>query len=695
MRSSQAPRHVKRSPRPPRHLPAGSGPRHVRSSRPPVERAGRPRRALTAIVLVLGLVGTLALTAAAQRSPVDASLEPPSTAWLGGWVKGDSWALAAQQGATLQLEEAIGRKLDIGHSWVPWGSGLGRLPAWHVSEGRIPLISFGNGGSTREVAAGQHDAYLASLATSIRGLGRPVLLRYGWEMDGRTRQYWVVSAADYQKAWRHVRALFAAQGVRASWVWSPNADAFAGARGGVDQYYPGDDQVDWIGTDGYNWNTCNGRSHWEDFATIFRSFYAWGSARNKPLMISETGTVEDPLNPGRKAAWFDDAARTLARSMPRVKAVVYFDESKQCDWRPNTSQTSMAGFTRFARDPFFGPVSSPPSSLPPAPTSSSSTTTTRPPATTSTTRPPTSTTAPAPTPGGTNDILVPSSGALWGAFAYPLGMSSAQAISDLEAGAGRRMDIVHYYHLWDQDFPSATERAWADGGRILYLNWKPRSSSGGTIAWRSVADGSQDAQITRTARNVQSLGHKLFLTFHHEPEDEVGSQGSAADYVAAWRHVHDTFARLGVDNVVWVWNMTGYVQNWASLYDQLYPGDGYVDWIATDQYNWYGCNQGAPWISFQQSQQPFYDWAQAHHPSKPIMLGEWGTEAKPGDPSAKADWIRAAVNDLKNRFPKVKAAVYFNRGGAADPVCDWRLETSPEAMAAFAAAGQDTYVNTR
>ena len=154
-------------------------------------------------------------------------------------------------------------------------------------------------------------------------------------------------------AWRHVHELFAAQGVRAFWVWSPNADAFAGARGGVDRYWPGDDYVDWIGADGFNWGGCNGQSSWRDFDPIFKAFYSWGSARAKPLMISATGTVEDPIDPGRKRGWYLDAAGALARSMPRIRAVVLLDQGGRCDWRPDTSTPSMQGFVDFARDPFF------------------------------------------------------------------------------------------------------------------------------------------------------------------------------------------------------------------------------------------------------------------------------------------------------------------------------------------------------
>jgi hypothetical protein len=77
------------------------------------------------------------------------------------------------------------------------------------------------------------------------------------------------------------------------------SNARAPERGGVDSYWPGDGYVDWVAADGFNPNTCDGESGWTEFGAILKAFYAWGSARSMPMMISETGTVEDP---GRGAA---------------------------------------------------------------------------------------------------------------------------------------------------------------------------------------------------------------------------------------------------------------------------------------------------------------------------------------------------------------------------------------------------------
>jgi hypothetical protein len=382
-------------------------------------------------------------------------------------------------------------------------------------------------------------------------------------------------------------------------------------------------------------------------------------------MIAEAGSTEDPADPGRKAAWFDNAARQLATEMPNVQALVYFDARKTCDYRVTTSARSLAGFRRLAQDPHFQTRPLPP------------TTTTKP---TPTVIKPTPTTTepspgPAPGPGGSlSAVMAPSGGALWGTSRWN---------ASWEQQLGRRIDIVHFYHQWSQNFPTPEERSLAAGGRLLLLNWKPSTS------WANIASGAQDAQIITTAGRLKAFGRKLFLAFHHEPENDTGSFGSPSDYARAFRHVHDVFQRVGASNVVWVWNMMGYVGGYGSIYETLYPGDAYVDWISYDPYNWYRCRAGAKARSFEQITKPFYDWTATQHPSKPLMLSEYGLmEQGPGMPS-KAEWFHAELQALKTTRTRIKAVVYFNNLHG----CVWNVSTSAASVAAYRQIGLDSFLN--
>ena len=510
----------------PRHRPPTGGSTGV----------DRRRRVLVAALLV-AVLGVLTLSARAFTPPAPDA--PPPAALLGAWVKGGSGAPAAQQAATVQLEAALGRKLAVGHSFVPWGDGLGSLPAWHLAEGRTPLISFG-GARPGEVAAGLHDRYLSSLARQVGTLGRPVLLRYAGDMDRAAGWRSSGYGAAFVAAWRHVHDLFAAKGVAGSWVWSPRADAFAGARGGVDRYWPGDRYVDWVAADGFNPAGCAGDAAWRSFGATFQAFYAWGSATGKPLMVAETGTVEDPADPGRKAAWYREAADTLARSMTRIRAVVYFDQGGRCDWRPETSPRSMRAFIDFARDPFFGPAGEPSGPPPtPAPTTTSTTTTTR---------APTATLAPTTTAATSPAARCTTGGAV------PIGVDdNAQRVVGAH-GAGTTYLVKTGTHR--QNFsvqPKSGDTfcgepgAVLDGGRTLATAF----SGGATdvtldsVTVRDYAPGRQGAAIQPEShasgwvvRNVSALHNgwagllvadgMRILGGHYNDNDQLGIGGNAA-----------------------------------------------------------------------------------------------------------------------------------------------------------------------
>ena len=304
--------------------------------------------AAVAALLVVGSVVVAARSLGGRDRPRGATVSPPPAgAWFGSWVGGRYGSdRDARQRAIEELESKLGRRLAIDHTFVPWQASIGWQPAWDLSRGRIPLISFGFGGDTREVAAGRHDAYLRSLAAQVRALGSPVLLRYAYEMDGDGNVGWVHSGPDYVRAWRHVHDLF--DGLQVTWVWAPNASAFD-RPSRVESYWPGDRYVDWIGADAYNWYGCRNRTDWRGFGELFRSFYDWAGNRGKPLMIPETGSTEDSAEPTRKQDWYVDAGAAL-RAMPKVRAVVFFDSSNPCPWWVDTTPESLHGFGTLAAE---------------------------------------------------------------------------------------------------------------------------------------------------------------------------------------------------------------------------------------------------------------------------------------------------------------------------------------------------------
>ena len=257
-----------------------------------------------------------------------------------------------------QLEQDIGRQLDIGHVFHAWDAAIPTEDdLMHLEDGRILMISW-NGTDTIEIANGDHDQWITTQATSVRDLGEPVLLRWLWEMDGNRRRDWVHSGADYVAAWMHIRSIFDEVGAdNAEFVWCPNEFLFWDG-GDPEPWYPGDDNVDWLCADGYNWPASTADPEWITVDEIFGDFVAWAAPKNLPIMIGETGSNE--AEPGAKADWLRDLPRLLETELPEIDAVVYFDkdfrEFGHNDWRVDTSEETYDAWIEMSNDPWFAPI---------------------------------------------------------------------------------------------------------------------------------------------------------------------------------------------------------------------------------------------------------------------------------------------------------------------------------------------------
>jgi hypothetical protein len=286
-------------------------------------------------------------------SPRDVLLAPATGALWGAHHKIDAALTVGQKKAALQsFEAAVGRTLGVDMYYEPWGNVFPDWrEQWDFSQGRIPMISWGKT-TTTDITAGTHDAYIRARADGIKALGQPIFLRWFWEMDGTKNAGLAVSPAAYIAAWRHLRSIFAEQGVsNVAWVWCPNASAFRD--GSAQPFYPGDDAVDWVCADGYNWYPDAGRSY-ESFTDKFSAFHDWALARGKPAIVGEYGAQQ--MEPGRRAAWFDDARDSLETRLTGILGVVYFHSyTSDHDWQVTNEADALAAFSAMGTDPFFNP----------------------------------------------------------------------------------------------------------------------------------------------------------------------------------------------------------------------------------------------------------------------------------------------------------------------------------------------------
>lgn len=250
-------------------------------------------------------------------------------------------------------------------SIVMWYQGWGLTdgsqnfePTWMDNvrnHGSIPLITwepwlYTNGVnqpsySLQNIINGNFDAYITQWAQDSLVWAHPFFLRFAHEMNGNWYPWSELvngnKPGQYVHAWKHVHDIFTAQGAtNVTWVWSPNVNYSGSIPFG--ELYPGDSYVDWVGLDGYNWGTVN-NNHWQSFAQVFQQSYDdILKITSKPLMVAETASAE--LG-GNKAHWITDAYATqIPNHFPKVKAVIWFNENKETDWRVESSPTASSAF---------------------------------------------------------------------------------------------------------------------------------------------------------------------------------------------------------------------------------------------------------------------------------------------------------------------------------------------------------------
>lgn len=269
----------------------------------------------------------------------------------------------------------------------------------------------------------------------------------------------------------------------------------------------------------------------------------------------------------------------------------------------------------------------------------------------------------------------------------------------VESEVGRQLAFTRDYLMWDSAFPTGFETWLGARGTTPMVSVKSKLSDGTVVPWASVAAAQPGsalyAQIVSWADRMRDFGYPLYFTYNHEPEAAGNAgYGTAADYVAAWRHIHDIVVAEHATNVHFMWIMTDYafkVPTTDARYAwKWYPGDAYVDGIAADAYNWSNCRYAnGQWQSLATAVSGFMTFG-AQHPSKPMWLTEFGSTE--GSAGRKAGWIAAAETMLQQpAYSQIVGVSYFNESQAAMPNCSWPIESSASATAAYATMAQDSY----
>ncbi len=193
-------------------------------------------------------------------------------------------------------------------TWEPWISGFQKY------KGASPDSSL------KLLSTGAFDSYIRKWARNAVKFGEPFFLRVAHEVSNPWYSWcscYGNSPEFFIKFWRHTYSIFQEEGaVNVAFVWCPYkaADTI---------YYPGDQYVDWIALDVFNFGSFSTDGIWMDFYIMTKLLYDAFSRFDKPIIVCEVGTVS---NGGNKGNWYRDMFHVLStNNFPLIKALVIFD----------------------------------------------------------------------------------------------------------------------------------------------------------------------------------------------------------------------------------------------------------------------------------------------------------------------------------------------------------------------------------
>jgi beta-mannanase len=291
----------------------------------------------------------------------------------------------------------------------------------------------------------------------------------------------------------------------------------------------------------------------------------------------------------------------------------------------------------------------------------------------------------APSKSGAPTQPKPAPHILWGVF-QPGAPTNMGALTPLESELNSNPDYVMWYVHWGGGYgaynPADVQNVIARGETPL-ITWMSDdyTTSANVYTLQQIAAGVFDTYVRSWADNLRTVRHKVLLRFDHEMNGSWSkwstgvSAQTPADYVAAWRHIHDVFAAEGVTNVQWVWS-PNVAYTGSTPLPLLYPGDAYVDIVGIDGYNWGPVDPFHTWQSFSQVFSPTIAQVQVIT-HRPIIVAEVASGTVGGD---KAAWISDFFATLRST-PAITAFVWFN----ANKEEDWRIDSSSATTAAFRA----------
>lgn len=254
-----------------------------------------------------------------------------------------------------EFETATGRSPDIIAVFVHWGSNrdfpmqykdavAGRnktlLVFWEPL-GFNGLRTEDPGFSYDSILRGDWDGYFVNFTLDAQAYGGPVILVPFPEMNlAETSWGGTVNNNSAQKhilAYQRIRKV-SPKVANVKYGWTVNNIAWPDVPGNrIEDYYPGEGSVDYVGVDGFNFGDDS-----KSFEDAFGPALARLEKYSKPVYIFSTACYDGSA----KSEWIENGLGKLAQNYPFVHGWAWFNADKEHDWRVDSDPESLEAFRR-------------------------------------------------------------------------------------------------------------------------------------------------------------------------------------------------------------------------------------------------------------------------------------------------------------------------------------------------------------
>lgn len=192
--------------------------------------------------------------------------------------------------------------------------------------------------SNNSIANGSFDVFFNEFAASASAYGKPVIVRYAWEMNGTWfpwspysnrigKRYYDVgnTPENYVSAWKHVYTQVKSKAPNVLFYWCANK--VSGPNDYLTRFYPGNNYVDFVGFDAYNWYPKNGdnlglAAEFDGSVQAIRKLVTGSTTKlsTKPIIVGETGLLVN--NPDRISKF---NYGTIYNNYADIAGIIYFN----------------------------------------------------------------------------------------------------------------------------------------------------------------------------------------------------------------------------------------------------------------------------------------------------------------------------------------------------------------------------------